>query len=305
MLNLTMQNNSMNKVLIWLAFTLSAGTCPGQKYEVSSPDGRVMVIIEVNRKILYQVQFDGKEIILPSKIDLQLLNTRLSLDASVKRTKRRQVSDQIIPVVQEKRKVVKDHYNELAIEFKKPFSVIFRAYDDGIAYRFLTHFRDTIIIEHELAEVKFPHNPQVYYSSVVPREGTDIFHTSFEEPYQLKTLDSISKNDLIFSPLLVMPANGPKILLTESDLEDYPGMFMTGNNNAGLYGKFAPFPLEERMTEGEFPQYIVTRRAGYIARTSGNRSYPWRVIAIAKKDTDLPSTDIVYRLASPSRLKNT
>ena len=208
-------------------------------------------------------------------------------------------------MVAEKRKVVKDHFNELAIEFKKPFSIIIRAYDDGIAYRFLTHFRDTIYIENELAEVRFPNNPHVYFSSVVPREGMDIFHTSFEEPYQFKSLDSISKNDLIFSPILVVPASGPKVLLTESDLENYPGMFMIGDNGVGLYGKFAPFPLEERMTEGEFPQYIVTRRAGYIARTYGSRPYPWRVIAIAKKDTDLPSTDIVYRLASPSRLRST
>ena len=95
-----------------------------------------------------------------------------------------------------------------------------------------------------------------------------------------------------------------KIIITESDLEDYPGMFITGNGNNSLAGHFAPYPLEEKITEGEFPQAIVTKRADYIARTKGTRSFPWRVLLIAAADKELPANDIVYRLASPSRVND-
>jgi len=155
-----------------------------------------------------------------------------------------------------------------------------------------------------VASFNFPANHLFYYPEVVKRDNTDIYHTSFEEPYQLRPLDSLTSANLCFTPVLVAPANGPKIIITESDLEDYPGMFINGNNNNSLAGQFAPYPLEERIAEGEFPQAIVTKRAGYIARTKGTRSFPWRVLLIAASDKELPANDLVYRLASPSRVKD-
>ena len=134
------------------------------------------------------------------------------------------------------------------------------------------------------------------------RGDQDIYHTSFEEPYQLKTLDSIGPANLIFSPLLIADSVGPKLLITESDLEDYPGMFLTGTNSFTLKGKFAPYPLEETVTGGEFKQLNVSKRADFIAKTKGTRNYPWRIIAFAEKDKELPANDIVYRLGAPSRV---
>ncbi len=116
--------------------------------------------------------------------------------------------------------------------------------------------------------------------------------------------DSLAQNNLCFTPILVAPAEGPKIIITESDLEDYPGMFINGNGNNSLNGQFAPYPLEEKVAEGEFPQAIVTKRADYIARVKGSRHFPWRVLLIAAADKELPVNDMVYRLASPSRVKD-
>ena len=79
-------------------------------------------------------------------------------------------------------------------------------------------------------------------------------------------------------------------------------MFVSATGKSTLDGKFAPYPLEEKMTEGEFPQYIVSKRADFIARTKGARDFPWRIIAVAEQDNQLPGNDIVYRLASPSRI---
>ena len=210
----------------------------------------------------------------------------------------------IISPVPEKRITIPDIYNELIIRFRMPFSVAFRVYNDGVAYRFLSYFKDSIVVRNETATFNFPDAHLLYYPEVVKRDNADSFHTSFEEPYKLKPLDSLTKTNLCFTPVLVAPADGPKVIITESDLEDYPGMFITGNGNNSLNGRFAPYPLEEKIAEGEFPQPIVTRRAEYIAKTKGNRSFPWRVLLIAPSDKELPANDLVYRLASPSRVND-
>jgi alpha-glucosidase len=134
------------------------------------------------------------------------------------------------------------------------------------------------------------------------QNGLDSFHTSFEEHYTVKPLDSIAPAALMFTPVLVSAGETAKVVVTESDLEDYPGMFLRGTGGRALEGRFAPYPLEEKLVPGEFPQYVVSRRAGYLARTKGTRSFPWRVLVLAERDADLPANDLVYRLGSPSRL---
>ena len=273
-----------------------------QKLELSSPNGRLKLIVEAGNSLSYSVIHLDKALLSSSSIDMYLKSGSLTKNARIKKTKINRVRKDIIPEIAEKRKIIPDNYNELVIEFKSNFSLLFRAYDDGIAYRFRTSFRDSITVVNELASMVFPADHPVIFSPVVKREGADIYHTSFEEPYQTSKLSAIDSNFLIFSPLLIAPELGPKLLLTESDIEDYPGMFVSATGKSTLVGKFAPYPLEEKMTEGEFPQYIVSKRADFIARTKGTRDFPWRIIAVAEQDNQLPGNDIVYRLASPSRI---
>ncbi|HKZ67170.1 MAG TPA: glycoside hydrolase family 97 protein, partial [Chitinophagaceae bacterium] len=273
--------------------------------EISSPDGKIKVTIEAKEKLYYSINYGNKPLLLPSVINMLLDNgADLSGKIVFKKTTTRHNNSVIISPVPEKRRNIPDIYNELTIRFKQPFSVVFRVYNDGITYRFVSHFKDSIIIKNETASFNFPANHLFYYPEVVKRENTDIYHTSFEEPYKLKLLDSLTQNNLCFTPVLVSPGEGPKIIITESDLEDYPGMFVNGNGNNSLNGQFAPYPLEEKVAEGEFPQAIVTKRAGYIAKTNGTRHFPWRVLLIAATDKELPANDMVYRLASPSRVKD-
>lgn len=296
----------MNRNCVAISFLLLFNFCYGaDKKEINSPNGKIKLTVEAKDKLFYSIRFNNEIILLPSEINLQLLDgSDLSGNLSFKKTSTRYNKSIIISPVPEKRKFIPDVFNELTIRFKQPFSVVFRVYDDGVAYRFLSHRKDSIIIRQEIAHFNFPANHPMYYPEVVKRENADIYHTSFEEPYQFKPLDSLSKNNLCFTPVLVSPSNGPKIIITESDLEDYPGMFINGNNNNSVSGHFAPYPLEEKTTEGEFPQAIVTKRADYIARTKGTRSFPWRVLLIAENDKELPANDLVYRLASPSRVKD-
>src|ERR1700748_2886134 len=98
-----------------------------------------------------------------------------------------------------------------------------------------------------MSQFNFTKEAHAYAPIIQKREGADIYHTSFEELYQYKLLDSLSGNDLMFNPVLVNTANNIKVAITESDLDDYPGMFLKGNSSSGLAASFAPCPLEEKM----------------------------------------------------------
>jgi alpha-glucosidase len=273
------------------------------RYEVVSPDGNIKLVFETDSGFRYSVRYKDRFLLLPSRIDL-ILDHLVPVDLiSIREVKRRSSNTVIVSPVPEKRKNIPDVYNELFIRFKAPFGLIFRAYNDGVAFRYVTYFKDSIKIGSEIASFNFEGNPVVYFPQVVKREGVDIYHTSFEEPYQVKTIDSLNLETLCFTPILVETVAGPKVVITESDLEDYPGMFISGDVYKGhLKGVFAEYPSKESITEGEFPAAIVTERENYIARTKGTRSYPWRVLLIAANDKDLPANDLVYRLASPSRI---
>ena len=286
-------------VLLALHFQLSA------QQELISPDRKIKITVNLQSTLSYTVSHDDKVIILPSPIDLLVAGKgSLATDLRIQKIVRRAIADSIISPVPEKRRVIPDEYNELEIRFKKPFSLVFRAYNDGIAYRIKTHFKDSLIIENETAAINFPTGRKLYFPEVEKRADADSFHTSFESVYQYRPMDSILPASLFFNPILAVPASGPKILFTESDLEDYPGMFHRGTGSNSIQGCFAPYPLKETMNESEFPQLLVTERAGYIAFTKGTRVYPWRVFAIAATDAALPGNDIVYRLGSPSRIKD-
>ena len=295
----------MKKFCLALAvFTCHFCVAAGKK-EINSPDGKIRVVVEATDKVFYSVYYNGNLLLAPSVLNMILADgTTLTGKLKFRKTSSSRILSNIISPVPEKRINIPDVYNELTIRFRQPISLVFRVYNDGLAYRFLTHLADSIIIKDEIAEYNFPENHTIYFPEVVKRDNADIFHTSFEEPYQVKPMDSLTNSNLCFTPILVAPAQGPKIVITESDLHDYPGMFVTGKNNNSLAGRFAPFPLEETVAEGEFPQAIVTKRADYIAATVGSRSFPWRVMVIAANDKELPANDLVYRLASPSKLKD-
>lgn len=270
-----------------------------KKHALQSPDRSIRCEIETATTLRFSVFHNDSLIVSPSPIGLISTDGRLKTEGlTFSNSKIRSVADTILPPVPQKRNKIPDVYNELTLEFKEKFSVQFRAYNDGVAYRFVTKWADSIDISNEMAEYHFA-NPKVktIFPAVARRDNADIFHTSFEEPYQVKPLDSIPASDLMFSPVLLQIRGNLNLVITESDLEDYPGMFLRAENGT-IKGMFAGFPLEERLAEGEFPQKIVTRRAGFIAKTKGSRTFPWRVFIIGE-DRLLPSTDLVYRLAAP------
>jgi alpha-glucosidase len=294
------------KVLLLLVLSLfNLRALAGDSLTVLSPDRKIEVIVHHSGKLQYSIKFEGAYILKPSAINLLLENKKNLLeDLRISRSSLLAVNQIIVSPVPEKRKKIQDHYNELRIDFKQPYSLLMRVYNDGVAYRWATRFRDSIIVINELAEFVFPPGKKVRLPLLSPRQGSDKYHTSFEELYQLKTIDSLGDSDLAFNPVLTGMGNEVKMGITESDLVDYPGMFISGTGSRSLQGVFAPYPLKETMTTSLYPQYLVTKRANYIARTRGTRVFPWRVLIIAQNDKELPANDLVYRLGSPTALKD-
>ncbi|WP_460470235.1 glycoside hydrolase family 97 protein [Emticicia fontis] len=271
--------------------------------EISSPDHSVRLLVNVSNRLTYSAFYKSQALVSPSEIDMILsdgkkLSDGLNNPAFSQRTNK----SIILSPVPEKRKRIPDEFNELTVTLSNSFGVIFRVYNDGIAYRIVTNFKEDIQVRAEVADFHFPTNHPVYFPKVVPDAKMDKYHTSFEELYTVQPMDSISANDLFFTPVLVAPEKAPKVAITESDLEDYPGMFLTGTMSNALIGDFAPYPAEETESKELYSLKYVTKRADFIARTKGSRVFPWRVLMIAPQDKDLPANDLVYRLASPSRV---
>ncbi|QHS56651.1 glycoside hydrolase family 97 protein [Mucilaginibacter sp. 14171R-50] len=298
----------MLRSFLVLFITVAAANCYAAtvQQQLYSPDKNIRVDINTVKGLTYTVYADGTRIILPSVIDMELLTSqKLSQGLRIKSMSRRRVNEVITAPVPDKRKQIPEVYNELTIQFKNGFGVIFRVYNDGVAYRITTGFKNEITVKDETAKFSFPAGAHAYAPIIHKREGQDVYHTSFEEQYPYKALDSLSADSFMYSPVLVALDKGFKVGLTESDLDDYPGMFLRGNSASTLTASFAPYPLKERVQPGDYPQKVVAERANYIATTQGTRSFPWRVMIIARQDKELPGNDLVYRLASPSKIKDT
>ncbi|HEX3385164.1 MAG TPA: glycoside hydrolase family 97 protein, partial [Mucilaginibacter sp.] len=296
----------MKRYFLWaILLTISCAAKSADTLSVFSPSGKISVKVWLDKDIKYAVYERGTLILQPSEADMLLENGRgFSAGNRIRSSAKKSFSNVIISPVPEKRKKITDNYNILTITFSKPYKVEFRAYDDGVAYRFLTSFKDSITVQNEVAKFHFINASAAWFPAVHKRDDADVFHTSYEEQYPLTKLDSIAPGTIGYTPVLVNQPTGPKIAVVESDLDDYPGMFLGGTGSFELDAKFAPYPLEEKLTGGEYPESIVTKRADYIAKTKGTRSFPWRALMIADEDRQLPSNDLVYRLASPSRVGN-
>jgi alpha-glucosidase len=199
-----------------------------------------------------------------------------------------------------KKAVITDEYSELTVNFKNEIGIIFRVYNDAVAYRFFTKKKGEIIINNEEANFNFTADHKAFIPYMWDYRDGKIFNCSFEALYTEQKISQFRKDSLAFLPLLVDLGNGKKAVILEADLEDFPGMFLDINQTKqGFKGVYAPYPLEEKLTG---INYIPVKRADFIAKTIGTRNFPWRVLVISENDKDLLNQDIVQKLASPPRL---
>ena len=205
---------------------------------------------------------------------------------------------------------IHEQYNELYLQYKSGYSIVFRVYDNGVAYRFETAFKNPITVKDEGVTLGFADDFPVLVPYVnrerKENEPLDVFYeTSFENTYtHFQHLSEMDPNHLAFLPLMVELSHGRKVVITESDLRDYPGMYMHLYLPSMLEGIFAPLPKKWEQGGHNNLQYRVKEREDCIAKTAGTRTFPWRIIAISQEDKELVDNDLVYLLAAPSQVED-
>ncbi|MDR0961903.1 MAG: glycoside hydrolase family 97 protein [Mediterranea sp.] len=307
-----------------LVLMLSAVTTAyGQKsFKLKSPDGHIEAQISVGKQLTYTVRYDGVPLIETSSASLTLSSGEVWGNSSRLVKNRTRSVNKTIRSPFYRRSEVTDVYNELLLGFKGDWSIEFRAYDDGIAYRFVSNKRIPFNVRSEEVCIGFtddavvtaalPNNQWTVAPDQMAAEQGDAavieaqFTSSFENVYMESTLSALDKNQLLMLPLVVNAPGGKRICITESDLDSYPGLYLHARaGTRQLTGVQAPYPRTTEQGGHNMLQLFVREREEYIAQVKGARTFPWRVMIVATDDKALAESDMTYRLAAPSHIEDT
>ena len=264
--------------------------------ELSSPNGEIKVTLNITDKIYYSIAYDGDVLLKDNSLQLALKDEVLGQNPRLRRRKYVSVDEQLTPVMPLKFSTVTNQYNQLTLTFKN-YSVEFRAYDDGVAYRFVTSRKGEVEVLGEEFAVNFPDD----YLLHLQQPGG--FKTSYEEPYTHVSSNEWNPSDkMSVLPVLIDTRKQYKILISESDLTDYPCMFLKGTGDNGIVSTFPKAPLA--FGEDGDRSLKITQEADYIAKTSGARNYPWRYFVLTKDDRQLLENTMTYKLAGKNQLQD-
>lgn len=293
----------IKKIVSALVAVLAATTAFAQKnFEVTSPDGTLKTEISVeDGKVTYCVIKDGITLLTPSEISMQLADGT-SYDGAVRlgKTEKKTV-DNVLPAHFYKKAQVKENYNQLTLKFKT-FDLVFRAYDAGVAYRFVSKSRTPFKVLSETASFAFPADWNMYVPYVKDPKPTleEQFYNSFENMYVHGQLSSWDSGRIAFLPLMVESPDGYKINIMESALMNYPGMYLyNGDADSSLEAMFAPYPKEIKQGGHNNLQGEVQSREEYIASFDGAVSFPWRIVNVSAQDKEMLDNDLVWLLGEP------
>ena len=268
-------------------------------WTVKSPDGKTSVAVSDGPVITYSVSRGETLLIDGAKASMKLSDADFGADAKVRKVKFNKV-DRNLDAIVYKKASVRDNYNEMVLSFKG-YDVIFRAYDDGVAYRFVSRLKGDREVVSERAEFNFAGDWNLFvpYVDRSPESFEAQFYNSFENTYSYHKLSEWQDGQLAFLPLVVEAPEGIKVLVTEADLLDYPGMYLYNyGKGTSLSGVYAGYPDKVHQGGHNMLQGIVDHRADYIAKVSGETSFPWRVIVVSDEDKQLANSDMVWKLST-------
>ena len=295
------------KTLILFLCVGSVSVSAQKTYQLESPDKKLQTVVTIGDDIRFSMTHEGSEVLASSPISMTLQNGVVLGEKPRVSKVMRGVADKSIPSPLYKKSEVQDVYNEVTFAFRGNYGLVFRAYNDGLAYRFTTKMKDSIVVVDEEAYFNFPADYSAFAPYVNNTKATfeEQYMNSFEQPYVYEPITKLNSKRLMFLPLLVELEGGKKLCITEADLEDYPGMFLNNSTTQpALKPVFAPYPKVKKQGGHNNLQMLVEEREHYIAKTKGTRSFPWRVFVVSAEDRQLADCDMVYRLASPCRVKD-
>ncbi len=287
------------KSIITLLFValLSLNYGFAKDYYLLSPDKTIELKVSIDQQIFFEVFNEGKSLFVVDDLNINTLELgALGHNPKVKNVKTTTVNQVLESVVPVKSKEIKDSYSETRFEFKGKYALVFRVYDNGIAYRWETTFKKELTILDESMSMRMDTVDSVYY----PVESSFLSHN--ERYYTHAGIADVKNDELASLPTLFEKSSGEKIILMESDLYDYPGMWIRKKDTTSVVATFPAYPTIEKSRNDRTVEVVET--ATYIAKTNGTRTFPWRIAGIAKDDKDLLTNDLVFQLARPIEIKD-
>ncbi len=286
----------MKKAIIALAVASLSMPVMARDYNLASPDGNLKATVADNLE--YTVTYNGKTA-FTGAAGITVGNKTLT---SVKSPKTTSV-DRTIQSPFYRSTTIADQYNQLTLKADKDWSIVFRAYNDGIAYHWVYSGKKPVNVVDEKIEYTFAGD----YPATVPyvtKEGDfeNQFFNSFENTYTECPISQLDPKRLAFLPLVVEPAADIKILFSESDLSNYPGLFLNRAKDFTFTGVLPRVPKKTSVGGSGNIQRVVDEREDYIAALAGPASLPWRIAAVTPDDKGLASTQLTYLLAPESRI---
>ena len=284
-------------LLFWAALFLQAAE---KTYKLQSPSGEIAVEVIAGEQLSWTVSRDGIRVLEPSPLSMTLEDgTVWGRNMKVRKAVRRSLDRQIRPVYY-RQEQVKEAYNEMTLVCKE-FNVVFRAYDTGAAYRFVSTGKAPFTVRSEQAAFNFGEDRKGLFAYTRKRnEGFECqFFTSFEATYNNKQIGQWEKGRLAFLPVTIDGPEGMKLCITESDLLNYPGMYLSNEDgDASLEAVFAPYPKEVQQGGHNMLQGLVTSREDFIARAGAGEAFPWRIVIVAREDKELLTCDLPWLLGT-------
>ena len=284
----------MKQRILFLAFLAVAclSVSAQKRISASSPDGQTTVCVTLSDRIYYDVQSHGETVLQQCHVGMTLSDRVLGEKPSLKGKQVKAVKETITPIHPLKFSQVDNNYTLLTLRFAGNYSVEWRVYDDGVAYRFVTRLPGMVDVMSEDATW------QLTQAAPIVMQQPGGFKTSNEEAYTTVRSDEWKPEDRMAElPILVL-GEKQKMLFSEFDLFDYPGLFLKSQGNNTFAGIQPPCPLEYE-DDGDRRQKIL-KQADYIARTEGTRTFPWRYVLITREDGKLAESTMPTRLAPAS-----
>lgn len=288
------------KLFTLTIFSILSISLFAKDYSIQSPNEKTSVTISVSETIRWSGSYAGIPLFTNNEINVTLKDKVLGEAPKVISAKETSNSTVETTVVGIKSKQIKNEYNELNLKFKGDYSVVFRVFNEGIAYRFETRMKDQITVVDEKADLNFAGN----FSVLFPEEESFISHN--ERSYLDESISAIAKGRFCSLPALVKAEKNIKIGITESDLYDYPCLFLEGTGKNTFVSKYPKAVLEAVPTKnGGDRNQEIKKEAGYIALTEGTRNFPWRIFMLSENDAKLMENQMVYLLSRPNKLDKT
>lgn len=295
------------KALLLLGVWTCALTGQAQRqFTLSSPEGKLQTTVTIGEKLTYDIVCNGRQVLAPSPLAMVLDNGKTWGENAKLIKAVKEKADELVPAPFYRATQLRNRYNGMTFRFKGNWDVEFRAYDDGIAYRFVSREKTAFHVTDEVVDYRFPAD----YTASVPfvtggKDGdfASQYFNSFENTYTTDRLSKLNGQRLMFLPVLVDAGEGVKICITEADLENYPGLYLTtGKGGNSLSGKFAEYPKTEVQGGHNKLQMVVKEREDYIAKVEQPKVFPWRIAVVSTSDKELAASNLSYLLGAPSRV---